>query len=336
MTMMTGKYKGFHIIREQNNYGKNIHTVFLKYIPVVRFNTDNVNERKLAAIDLVGKGLCTQNTAGKICGFHRNTVFKLIRTKRLLGIEAVIEDNRGLKSAYKYIGEVRSHIKKLLRKYPDWTDQAIAEQAAEDVKMEVSRSAVARIRTEKLDRKKDYNEYIETVKRNAREIREKVLKYLMVRRTRTEVEKYFSQDIKKQGLKFPEVKKPKPFYYELNDAEDQIFNQTIDLIANQFTYARYMPLLYYEGKIDQLEEQSQKNMGRFMKILLVKRLESSFFAFRNSVDRFLHSYEMFIKEFDAGNVYVSKKHTNKIFELLENDDDEAIQRLIDAGKAQKY
>jgi len=77
-------------------------------------------------------------------------------------------------------------------------------------------------------------------------------------------------------------------------------------------------------------------MGRFMKILLVKRLESSFFAFRNSVDRFLHSYEMFIKELDNGFVYVSKKHTNKIFELLENDDDEAVQRLVDEGKADKY
>lgn len=54
------------------------------------------------------------------------------------------------------------------------------------------------------------------------------------------------------------------------------------------------------------------------------------------MDRFLRSYEMFIKELDNGNVYVSKKHTNKIFELLENDDDEAVQRLIDEGKAERY
>ncbi|MEC4676890.1 MAG: helicase-related protein [Nitrospirota bacterium] len=189
-----------------------------------------------------------------------------------------------------------------------------------------------------LDRQKDYTEYIDTVRANAREIRDKVLKYLMVRRTRTEIEKYFVKDIKEQGLKFPDVKKPEPLFYELNDDEDDIFNKTIDLIANQFKYARYTPLLpkYYEGKIDQLEEQSQRNMGRFMKILLVKRLESSFFAFRNSVDRFLHSYEMFIRELDNGYVYFSKKYTNKIFELLENDDDEAVQRLIDEGKAEKY
>jgi superfamily II DNA or RNA helicase len=188
----------------------------------------------------------------------------------------------------------------------------------------------------KLDRKKDYALYISTVKENAREIRDKVLKYLMVRRTRSEIEQYFSDDITVQGLKFPNVKKPIPLFYQLNKKEDEIFSKTVELIAQKFTYARYMPLLYYEGKVDHLAQQSQRNMGRFMKILLVKRLESSFFAFRNSVDRFLHSYEMFIKEFDNGNVYVSAKHTNKIFELLENDDDEAVQRLIDEGKAERY
>jgi ERCC4-related helicase len=188
----------------------------------------------------------------------------------------------------------------------------------------------------KLDRQKDYAKYINTVKENSREIREKVLKYLMVRRTRTEIEKYFDKDIKNQNLKFPDVEKPVPLFYELNDREDEIFNRTIELIAKEFKYARYTPMLYYEGKISQPEELSQKNMGKFMKILLVKRLESSFFAFKNSVDRFLRSYEMFIKEFDNGNVYVSKKHTNKIFELLESDDDEAVQQLIDEGKAEKY
>jgi len=187
-----------------------------------------------------------------------------------------------------------------------------------------------------LDRQKNYAEYLDVVKDNAKEIREKVLKYLMVRRTRTEIENYFPEDITRQTLKFPEVEKPVPLFYELNEKENEIFNKTIELVAQKFRYARYMPLLYYKGRVDQLERQSQRNMGRFMKILLVKRLESSFFAFRNSVERFLHSYEMFIKEFDNGNVYVSKKHIYKVFELLENDDDEAVQNLIDEGKAERY
>jgi superfamily II DNA/RNA helicase len=77
-------------------------------------------------------------------------------------------------------------------------------------------------------------------------------------------------------------------------------------------------------------------MGKFMKILLVKRLESSFFAFKKSVDRFIASYEMFIREFEKGHVYISKKYSHKLFELLENDDDEAIQRLLDESKAERY
>lgn len=188
----------------------------------------------------------------------------------------------------------------------------------------------------KLDRQKDHAEYIQVVQDNAKEIREKVLKYLMVRRTRSEIVKYFEKDLAKQNLKFPDVADPKPVFYELNDKEDEIFNRTIELIAKQFTYSRYMPLLYYKGEITQPTQVSQRNMGRFMKILLIKRLESSFFAFRLTVQRFIKSYENFLAELTNGNVYVSKKHIGKIFELLENDDIEAIQRLIDEEKAEKY
>jgi len=188
----------------------------------------------------------------------------------------------------------------------------------------------------KLDRKKDYEEYMEVTKSNAKEIREKVLKYLMVRRTRTEIKKYFEQDLKNQGLSFPDVEKPRALYYQLNKKEDRIFSKTIELITSNFTYARYMPMTYYTGEFDQSELQGQKNMGRFMKILLVKRLESSFHAFRQSVDRFLKTYDIFIKEFNNGNVYTSKKHTGKVFTFLADDDDQAIQRLIDEDKAERY
>ncbi len=190
----------------------------------------------------------------------------------------------------------------------------------------------------KLNRKKEHAKYMQTVKENAKEIREQVLKYLMVRRTRKEIETYFSEDLKSQKLKFPEVETPEPVFYQLNKVESEIFDKTVELIAQKFKYARYMPMLYYKGddKPDQLEIQSQKNMGRFMKILLIKRLESSFYAFRNTVNRFVSYYELFLKELGQGNVYVSKKYANKIFELLENDDDEAIQKLIEGDKAKRY
>jgi len=187
-----------------------------------------------------------------------------------------------------------------------------------------------------LDRQNDYDQYIQTVKENAKEIREKALKYLIVRRTRAEITKYFAEDLKQQKLKFPEVADPEAVLYQLNDNENMVFNRTIELATTKFSYSRYTPLLYYEGKITQPEELAQKNMRKFMKILLVKRLESSFHAFKKSLERFIVSYKQFLQEFENGNVYVSKKYANKLFEFLENDDDEAIQRLIDEDKARRY
>lgn len=187
-----------------------------------------------------------------------------------------------------------------------------------------------------LDRQQDYQEYIETVKDNSELIRERVLKYLMVRRTRAEIIKYFAKDLERQKLKFPEVAAPEPLLYQLNANEDLVFTRTIDLITRHFEYARYTPMLFYRGPITQAEDLAQKNMRKFMKILLVKRLESSFFAFKKTIDRFVKSYAEFLREFDKGNVYVSKKYSTKLFELLDDDDDQAVQRLLDEDKAKGY
>lgn len=192
-------------------------------------------------------------------------------------------------------------------------------------------------RLREIDRHKDSKRFIETARSNASEIREKVLKYLMVRRTRKEIETYFSKDLKKQKLKFPEVVDPEAIFYQLTDDEDKIFNKTIELIAKRFSYARYTPMLFYTGdKITDFEKTQQKNMGKFMKILLVKRLESSFFAFKNSIHRFINTYESFLDQFNKGFVYVSKKYSHKVFEYLEDEDLEQVERLISEEKAQKY
>jgi transposase len=149
MVIQKEKIKELSVWTDQDRYGKITKTVYFDYRPVVSFNPDKINERKLAAVQLVELGFCNQKSAGLISGFHRNTVYKLFRTKKLLGLEALFEDDRGPKTAWKYIGNIRKTIKKLLNKHPDWTDQQIADAAAEALERTISRSAVARIRTEK-------------------------------------------------------------------------------------------------------------------------------------------------------------------------------------------
>jgi len=141
------KFGDFFTLCSPDERNRKIKYIFMDRRPVVHFDIDSTAERKIAVVHLVERGICNIKTAGELCGFHRNTVSKIIQTKKILGIEAVLSDDRGLKKPYKYIGQVCSHIEKLLSNHPEWKDQDVADQAGRDLDMEISRSAVARIRT---------------------------------------------------------------------------------------------------------------------------------------------------------------------------------------------
>ena len=68
-----------------------------------------------------------------------------------------------------------------------------------------------------------------------------------------------------------------------------------------------------------------------MKLILVKRLESSFFAFRNTLRRFEESYQKFIEMFSSGDVYISKQVD--VYELLNSGDEDELMRLVEEDKA---
>jgi superfamily II DNA or RNA helicase len=194
-----------------------------------------------------------------------------------------------------------------------------------------------RRKLEGLDRQRDREVYFRTVQENARQTREKILKFLMIRRTRSEIDRYYGEDLKRQGFKFPEVANPEPLFYKFNKTEAEVFDETIRSLTHDLKYARYTPLAYYTGERDEHEHevQSQRNLAKFMKILTVKRLESSFIAFQSTLGRFIQTYERVIAEFRKGHVFISKKHIGKIFELLESDNQEGIDLLLEEEKAEK-
>ncbi len=177
--------------------------------------------------------------------------------------------------------------------------------------------------------------YKTLIKEVSNEIKNSILRYVMVRRTRTDVIKFFKDDMQKQGLVFPDVDNPQQIIYKYEGKLETVFNETIKFL-HLFTYARYTPLLYYVGNkvLSEFEKQQQRNVGGFMKGILVKRLESSFHAFRQSVDRFIDSYERFIDMYHNGTVYISKKVN--VYDLLDNDDIEKLESLVDEDKASKY
>ena len=150
----------------------------------------------------------------------------------------------------------------------------------------------------------------------ASEIRERVLNDLVVRRTRTDIKKHYAED--SANLKFPTVKEPHKLEYTLDEELCTLFFDTITAIVKEdykpfdpevnLGFYRYAAISYfksmehkklYEGRNISVDRVS-KQLSNIMRILLVKRLESSFTAFKTSLHN-LHQY------------------TQNMIDMLEND-----------------
>lgn len=165
--------------------------------------------------------------------------------------------------------------------------------------------------------------YMAQLRENSEVIRDKLIREVMIRRTRGEVQQYYKDDLEKQGLQFPKAGSPEKIIYEFDEKTDEAFTETIAAIKD-FGYARYTPLLFLKDKKKYAKQlAAQHNMGGFMKGVLIKRLESSFFAFSMTLGRFITSYEKFIEMVKSGKVYISKKVN--VYDLL---DDGNIDKLM--------
>ena len=177
-------------------------------------------------------------------------------------------------------------------------------------------------------------EYFEQLRANSEEIRDRLLRHVMVRRTRSEIKEYYTKDLEEQGLKFPALGNPESIIYSFDEHTEEVFNETVRVIKD-LSYARYKPIFYLKDtkKYASLLA-GQVNIGGFMKSILVKRLESSFYAFKMTLHRFIESHQKFIDMFNTGEVYVSKKVD--VYDLLDNGDDYKLMQLVESEKVQYF
>lgn len=175
--------------------------------------------------------------------------------------------------------------------------------------------------------RKGSKEYNEQQRANSVEIRDKLLRYIMIRRTRKEIVEFYGDDLKKQGLSFPALGTPKKIIYVFDDEIDSVFTETMNTIK-MLDYARYTPILFLLDKKKYASQlAAQQYIGGFMKSILLKRLESSFFAFKMTLDRFIFSHQRFLDMCVNGDVYISKKVD--VYDLLDNGDDTKLMELVD-------
>jgi superfamily II DNA or RNA helicase len=187
---------------------------------------------------------------------------------------------------------------------------------------------------EKLKKEPDRKVAMDAVKKLYESIRIKILEPLTIRRTRTDIrenEEYW-EDMKSQGLGFPTVQKPIPIYYQLDKNLNELFDDTIIAIRNPYQglkYYRYQAIKYlvepYRKQYDDAASIAER-LAAIMKTLLIKRLDSSFYSFIESLRRYRDANKAMLMMFDNNRVHVAPKlHVSEF--ILDGNEEELIELM---------
>ncbi len=176
---------------------------------------------------------------------------------------------------------------------------------------------------------------IEHIRSLYRTIREKVISQITVRRTRRDLENYpkYKDDLNQQGIVFPAIAAPKPKFYQLDAKMSKLFYHTIFYLTDddKVKYFRYQAIRYLKKDLrDNYYDQAvlvSKSLAAIMKTLMVKRLESSFKAFKTSLQNLATATKRMIEMFERGSILIAPDL--KINDLMEKGVSvEAIEKMI--------
>ncbi|MBX9733192.1 MAG: DEAD/DEAH box helicase family protein [Chitinophagaceae bacterium] len=154
-------------------------------------------------------------------------------------------------------------------------------------------------------------------------IREKIISQITVRRTRRDLKNYpkYIDDLKAQGIEFPEIAAPKPKLYELNSKLSKLFYHTVFYLTDtdKINYYRYQAIAYLKPELRENQyEQAvlvSQSLAGIMKTLMIKRLESSFKAFKISLQNLSTATSRMIEMFDKGKVLIAPDlHVNNLMD----------------------
>lgn len=171
---------------------------------------------------------------------------------------------------------------------------------------------------------------IKKLKALFQKLRDDVVEPLVIRRTRTDIEsnEEYSEDLEIQGINFPKVDDPIALYYELDENLSELFFDTVSLITNLdedgnkidgLGYYRYRAIEFLVNEEDKKMYGNVKSISErlsaIMKTLLVKRLESSFYAFTQSLSRLQKAIDNMLAMFDDNRVFIAPDlDINKLLE----------------------
>lgn len=172
-------------------------------------------------------------------------------------------------------------------------------------------------------------------------IREKVIDKVTVRRTRHNIlnDPDYKKDLERQHIVFPNILAPNILEYKMDEDTSERFFKTLSYLtdpANQMhlEYARYRAIEFLKPEF-QSKYQNAVHLGQSLagiyKVHMVKRLESSFHAFKKSLQTLLRITNDMIRMFDEGRVIIAPDLKVKDLQTKGMELDEIIEYAVAKG-----
>ena len=198
----------------------------------------------------------------------------------------------------------------------------------------------------KLMHERDKRDVTTDVDKIYNRIRTDIIDKVTVRRTRNNIlnDPDYRADIKAQGLNFPNILPPDDLTYQMDSVTSSLFYETLKQLTDGksdknstgegLDYARYRAVEFltpeYRGKYKHAVHIGQTLAGIY-RVHMVKRLESSFYAFKRSLATLLRITDDMIKMFAENKVIIAPELNVKELQAKNMELDQIIEYAIEKG-----
>ena len=178
------------------------------------------------------------------------------------------------------------------------------------------------------------------------EMRTQVLQQILVRRTRTNLwnNPEYREDLERQRIHFPYVEPPREQEYHLDAELSNLFYTTMQVLTDTpnadnpdgvgLNYARYRAIEYIIGekaKEYRNAAQSAQTFSGMFRTHMVKRLESSFYAFKKSLHTFLRITDDMIRMWENNNILIAPEIDVKGMMANDMEWDAIVEKALEHG-----
>ena len=198
----------------------------------------------------------------------------------------------------------------------------------------------------KLMRERDQRDVTGEVDKIYEQIRNKVIDKVTVRRTRNNIlnDPDYKADIKSQGIIFPNILPPNELVYQMDTDTSARFYETLKQLTDGksennpdgkgLDYVRYRAVEFLKPE-HRKKYKNAVHIGQTLagiyRVHMVKRLESSFYAFKRSLRTLLRITNDMIKMFDENKVIIAPDLKVKDLQAKNMELDQIIEYAVDKG-----